>query len=403
MWVEILFKGQVKHIFILGAGYSTISTFITYAISEIRKHFSGNIYSYGTVTNGCYFVFEKNAGDTIEMLAKTCSTATYPTTLTVIGAHYDHVQDVTYYWTYDTSASKRSLFQYVNYNGIMFEMPLTFTEITKYTRVTNAFIVGTGRDMLLYWLYKDKTAHKINLYDCMTAAISFTDESTNIAKRQPFRTITPVNTVTTSYNNYDQYYRLLVRNKFRDGERSTFGAFSGLIYSGAWSENTVGLHGGTSNKKYDFDIAADTHNEFSEFEYAVKTGEGEWKLVDLKDSSTPSYDKELTGSDVISSVAESDITRLFDYVPKEIGSLHQLNNNRIAVAKCTEGDSNVDITVSPRTIKPRIFFLAVHRRLLLRRPWREFKFCHGYSVSYKVCVSCYLYQDLNKRILCIPS
>src|SRR3989304_2880266 len=124
LWIEILFRGQLKHIFVLGAGYGTITLFIAHVIEEILKHFTGSVYSYGTITNGCYFVFEKNANDVIEMLVKTCSTATYPTTLTVIGVHYDHVQDITYYWTYDTSASKRALFQYVNYNDIIFEMDL---------------------------------------------------------------------------------------------------------------------------------------------------------------------------------------------------------------------------------------------------------------------------------------
>lgn len=357
LWVEILFRGQLKHIFILGYGYTTVSDFITYVIAEIRKHFANNIYSYGTVSGGCYFIFERTADDTISMLVKTCSTASYPTTLTVIGAHYDHVQDVTYYWTYDTSVSKRSLFQYVNYNGIIFEMPITLTEVAKYSRVTNAFVIGTGRDAMLYWLYKDKTAHKINIYDCMTAAISFSDESTNITKRAPFKTVSPTQTVSTTYKNYDQYFQLLVRNKFRDGERSVFGSYSGLIYPSSFSENTVGLHGGTSSKKYDFAITDDSHNEFSDFEYAIKVNESEWKLVELKASTTAGYTKEVTGSDVIASVADTDITRLFDYVPQQVGSMHQLNNNRVALAKCTEGRANVVPTATLSTVNPGYSFL----------------------------------------------
>ena len=194
LWIEITLNSQLKHIYVLGSGYSTVATFITHVISEFRRLFSGSIYTYGTVTGGCYFEFEYN--DTTEMYVRTGSTAIYPSGLKVVGTYYNDLDDVSYFWVYDTT-STHYLYQYVNYNDVLIELPIT-SSISKYTQVTGAFTIGTGKNTLLYWAYKDKTIHKINVYKCLTSAISFTYDSTNILKPPPFSSLTIAQTNSTS-------------------------------------------------------------------------------------------------------------------------------------------------------------------------------------------------------------
>lgn len=362
LWVEILHNNTLKHLYITGSGYATVTLFCAHVLDVVRKYYMDDLSASSSSATGCSFTFRRTTGDTPTMIVRTITTATYPSTLKVIGTHYDKLDNVIYYWVYD-SAGTYFLLQYVCDFGVILALHISGLDVTSFSSVNNAVIFGDNKEALLYWNYYQATAHKINVYNCLTGTGTFTSVSTNLIKPPVFTYYNMTRgTGIYAYNNYNKYYIALIRNRFDDNEASAFGGLFDLFYP-YFGETPVGTHGVASNHVYNIDPASDTHPEWDKCEYAITSGNNEWYLID---SSLMSSAGVINGSEIGTTLAPSDINRLFDYVPQKIGSLESMSNNRLVLSDCTEGYGNVAIvaTASVITSTPSIYSLYKRNEVL---------------------------------------
>jgi hypothetical protein len=334
--IEVWNNNKLKYIYISGSGYSTVATFITEVISQVRHYFSDQLVSYGAITGGAYFVFNTLDTSECDMRVIGRQTATYPTTLSCIGAYYDVQDDITYFWVHD-SANQVALLKYINYNNVIVSLFVTSQNLHSF--VSNPFVIGTGKDKLLYWGYAGYTAHKINLYKALHNDVLYDESTSNIIKPPPFTDVAYSYSASVKSSDITRYFQLLVRNKYVDKENSVFGLLSELMYA-PLGERSIGGYGSFNFFRSAIAVSADTHQEWNGYEYAVKYNQDNWRLTRLTDAG------EVNNSDILSEVAPTDISRLFDYVPQRIGSINALNNNRMVLSDCVEGYDNVELDVS---------------------------------------------------------
>ena len=355
--IEFLHNGVLEHLYISGSGYSDVSSFRSYVVAEFEKLFYDKVNDSGIATNTIRFDINIVTGDEVEMLVRTRTTTTYPTSLRVVGAFYDKLQNVTYYWVYDSSGTVK-LLQFANRDGVIINLPISDLDVMPYSVVSNPFAIGTGRDRLLYWTYRNGTAHKINVYKCLTGDIAYSYATSFSLIKKPFSEEKVIyQNVDTDYRNFNKYFQLLTRAKYLDKEKSVFSGLSPLIYPSEYTENSIGLSGTSASKRYELTgliTPTGVNPDFDEFEYAIKQNNGNWSLVELATSATYSNRKELTGDEATASLAPSDVNRLFDYVPQQIGSQLLINNNRLVLADCVEGYENVDLDVETEEVENEI-------------------------------------------------
>lgn len=341
--LAIVLNGELRHVYLLSTGYSTLTAFNNYIVAEIRKRYEDELSDYGVSGTTVYFTFYVTDAGSTSMETRTRGTASYPTTLKVIGAFYDKIMDCTYIWT---NSSSYTLLQYVNDCDVLLNMQLTITTGTEH--VYDAFAVGTGKSRMLYWCYTGMGTYKINIYNQLTNPAypsNLAYESFLLKRLSSATAITVTQTGTANTKNASKYFLALARGKFIDGERSVFTSLSHLIYPQNYGENSVGVRGALADKTYSLTVTRTNFDDLDAVEYAVKAGNGNWELLDL--TATVSNDTietvTLTGNEPSSVVAPSDISKPFDYVPQKHSAQCFVGNNRLLVADCVEGYDNVDL------------------------------------------------------------
>lgn len=345
--VEMLLNGNLKHLFLSGYGYATVADFRTFIIAEVRRHYENSLSSYGVSGTSVYFVFNVLDADQTTMQARErYGTATQPSGLSVIGSHYDNIANCTYYWTVGTTF----LYAYFHDSNVIINIPLNKSfAVNKDTRVINAFLVGNAKKRMLYWCYSGITTYKINVYNHIIAT-STAAVTTNpvLAKFLNVSAITEGYTSSAAKQNANSYYQVLLRSRYLDGERSVFSALSPLLYPRYYGENSVGVRGALANKIYSLSSTFTKDILKDAIEYAVKTGNGNWKLADVSVTSTADTTEAVTisGDESSSELAPSDINKLYDLVPQRHGTQCFVGSNRLLVADCLEGYDNATLTES---------------------------------------------------------
>lgn len=345
--VEILLNGNLKHLFLSGYDSATPAVFRTFIIAEIRRHYENSLASYGTSGNAVYFVFNTlDSNQTTMQVRVRYRASSQPSNLSVIGAYYDNVANCTYYWT----SGATFLYAYFHDSNVIINLPFNKSfSINKDTRVINAFLVGNAKERLLYWCYQGITTYKINVYDHIIA-LSTSSVATNptLAKFLNITDLTSVNSGVVTKQNANTYFQALLRGRYLDGERSVFSSLSPLLYPYSYGENSVGVRGLLANKTYSLSSTFPEDILIDAIEYAVKTGNGNWKLSDVSVTSTSATAETITisGGESSYEVAQSDIEKLYDLVPQRHGAQCFVGNNRMLVADCLEGYDNASLTSS---------------------------------------------------------
>jgi hypothetical protein len=354
--LTLVLDGELKLMYVSGTGYATVPSFLAGVVSMVRRYFERDLTAYGVVGSTVSFTFTSSSPAETGLVVRSMVTATYPTTLSVIGSYYDSLSDHTYYWVYDTEniADKRYLLLYVRYNDVIINIPINNSlggiVVNNNSYVSNPFIVGEALDRLLYWCYNNLTTYKINIISHLLAnSVSATPDSSALAlaKGGYYSGITGDDNAVSSASlesaqNANSYFQIMSRIRALGGERSTFSPIYPLAYPSEYGENSVGVRGRLANKLYTIKTTtAFSTSEVDAIEYAVKTGDGNWRLSNLEESGDNVL---LTGGEPSSDLATSDVTKLFDYVPQRHGTQCLVNNNRLVVADCTEGYDNVPLS-----------------------------------------------------------
>lgn len=335
--IEVLWNNALKHIYIPSAGYLDLDDFGEHVEDVVEASFKCEMFA--NCTSASYGLrFFIPATDSIEMRVRARDIGTFSPVANVSGAWYDAVMDVTYFW--DTH---NSLYQYVNYNDVIINIPTSILEST--FSISNAFAIGNGRKRMLYWNVNGGDTRKINIYNALIKDHTINSVNSNVIKPPPFKDITVAAAATTTqeYINFDKWFQLLLRNKFDDKEKSVFGSFSQLIYPSYYSENSIGVHGKASSKEYDIHLTSETHDEWTEFDYAMRINDGNWSVAELSTSGRSGYTKRILGNERLTTLDVGEANKPFDYVPIRAGCQSIISNNRQLVADCTEGYPNVVI------------------------------------------------------------
>jgi hypothetical protein len=340
--IGIQLDGEQDYVYVINDSYSTLSQLGLAVVTEVRKFYEDSLVSYGYTSGGAiHFIFNTSTPADTDVTVGMWGATTPPTNLSVLGAYYDAQDDVVYYWA-RTSAPER---MYVIRHNCKYNITrvilreYTDSSVKSTTFISNVFTVGSGRDKLLYWCYNGIGTFSINLYNPLVVAAALP-----LIKSPGLSTSNAVSsTAAVAESNSDKYYLVKHRRVYANHEKSVFSPIYPLAYPSDYGENSVGVRGKLSNKAYS--IYTEGTTKLDDVEYAVKQGGGNWHITELPLQTTGLVDITvgLTGAEPTVPIAESDINKLFDYVPQKTGT-QCFVNNRIIIGDCTELYDNVDIT-----------------------------------------------------------
>src|SRR5512133_826266 len=156
---DFTLRGESKRFYVVNDGYTT-TQFMVAIIDQIQKLYGTYITGTPTYnTNEIRINLNIKREDGFAVGSGQGVTSTQPVGMTILGTFYDDKESKTYFWT--TGSPWHCLYEYDHIYDVIYELYLGDNISPQGLYVTDAMIVGQGRDRLLYWLYNNGTAHKV--------------------------------------------------------------------------------------------------------------------------------------------------------------------------------------------------------------------------------------------------